>query len=179
VRPLTGSRFRKLARLVEADCGLYSAHLPLDSHPELGNCVLLALALGVEVEGRFGTHDGADIGWRGRVARQGRQELRAAVAEAVGGSVRLLAGGREEVETVGVITGGGGSLIEEAVRAGLDAFVTGEGSHHTYVEAMEMGINVYYGGHYATETFGVKALAAHLAERFSLTWEFLDFPSGL
>jgi putative NIF3 family GTP cyclohydrolase 1 type 2 len=80
---------------------------------------------------------------------------------------------------VGVITGGGGSLLGDAVRAGLDAYVTGEGSHHTFVDAMEEGINLFYGGHYATETFGVQALAEHLAASFGLTWEFIDLPSGL
>ena len=70
-------------------------------------------------------------------------------------------------------------MIEAAVAAGLDAFVTGEDAHHTYFDAMESGINVYYGGHYATETFGVKALAEHLHRKFDLPWEFIDQPTGL
>jgi putative NIF3 family GTP cyclohydrolase 1 type 2 len=78
-----------------------------------------------------------------------------------------------------VLTGGGGSFIPDAAAAGIDVLVTGEGSHHSYVDAMELGVNVLYGGHYATETFGVKALAARLAEEFGLDWTFLDFPSGL
>ncbi len=80
---------------------------------------------------------------------------------------------------MGVITGQGGDMIGAAIAAGLDAYVTGEGAHHTYFDAMEGGINVYYGGHYATETWGVRALAAHLAERFGLEWEFLELPTGL
>jgi putative NIF3 family GTP cyclohydrolase 1 type 2 len=83
------------------------------------------------------------------------------------------------VSRVGVVTGGAGSMIEAAAQAGLDAFVTGEGAHHTYFDAMENGINVYYAGHYATETFGVRALATHLEEKFGLPWEFLDLPTGL
>ena len=70
-------------------------------------------------------------------------------------------------------------MIAEAARAGADALVTGEGSHHTYFDAMEYGINVYYAGHYATETLGVRALASHLEERFGIPWAFLDFPTGL
>ena len=70
-------------------------------------------------------------------------------------------------------------MIGEAARLGLDAFITGEGAHYTYFDAMENGINVYYGGHYATEVFGVKALAAHLSRRFLVPWEFIDCPTGL
>ena len=80
---------------------------------------------------------------------------------------------------VGVITGGAGSMISDAVAMQLDAFITGEGAHHTFFDAMESGINVYYGGHYATETFGVRALAEHLSQRFDLPWEFIDLPTGL
>jgi len=93
--------------------------------------------------------------------------------------VHVIEGGPEEVERVGVVTGGGASFTEQAAEAGLDALVTGEGSHHTHIDAMELGINVYFGGHYATETFGVKALASHLAERFDLEWAFIDQPTGL
>jgi putative NIF3 family GTP cyclohydrolase 1 type 2 len=78
-----------------------------------------------------------------------------------------------------VVTGGGGSLVGDAIDLGLDAFVTGEGSHHTYFDAKELGIHVLLGGHYATETFGVRALAEHVADRFGLTWSFVDQPTGL
>ena len=80
---------------------------------------------------------------------------------------------------VGVITGSGASFIADAVDASLDALVTGEGNHHAHFDAMELGMTVLFGGHYATETFGVRALAAHLEERFELTWDFVDQPTGL
>ena len=176
--PLTGRRFRKVAGLVRGGVGLYSVHLPLDAHPEVGNCALLARALGIEPEERFGEYDGAPIGWAGSWGSD-REALVARLEEVVDGPVRLLPGGDGSVERVGVVTGGGGSFIEAAADAGLDALVTGEGSHHTYVDATELGVDVLYGGHYATETFGVRALTAHLAERFDLRATFLDFPSGL
>jgi dinuclear metal center YbgI/SA1388 family protein len=183
LRRLTGRRFRKVAALVRGEVGLYSVHLPLDAHPDVGNCALLARALGLEASERFGEYEGAPIGWCGSWAdgegARARSELEGRLAEVVDGPVRLLAGGPPRVERVGVVTGGGGSFIEDAARAGLDTLVTGEGSHHTYVDAMELGVNVLYGGHYATETFGVRALADHLAGRFGLRWTFLDFPSGL
>ncbi len=179
LRPLTGRRFRRVESLIRNGVALYSAHLPLDAHPELGNCVLLARALGLDVQGRFGEFEGRPIGFWGTPREWEPEALVRRLEAAVGGPVRVLDGGGESLAKVAVLTGGGGSFIEEAARSGMDALVTGEGSHHTFVDAHELGIHVLYGGHYATETFGVKALAAHVAERFDLEWTFLDHPSGL
>lgn len=179
LRPLTGRRFRKVAALIRGDVGLYSAHLPLDAHPEVGNCVLLARDVGIEVEGRFGSYEGAEIGWWGVVPEEPAGVFTDRVAGVVAGPVRLLDGGDHAVRRVGVVTGGGGSFVEEAARRGLDTLLTGEASHHTYADARELGVHVLMAGHYATETYGVKALAERSSERFELTWEFLDFPSGL
>lgn len=176
--PVVGRRYRRLRRLMDAGVWLYGAHIPLDVHPEVGNSVVLARALGVEVDGTFGDYDGVDIGVRGRLEIR-REALAARLDELLGQSVRMLAGGVERIRTVGVITGAGGSMIGDAIAAGVDAFVTGEGAHHTWFDAMEGGINVYYGGHYATETWGVRALASHLAERFGVTHEFIDHPTGM
>ena len=177
-RPLTGRRFRKVSRMISAGMGLYSVHLPLDSHPEVGNCALLAQRLGIELKGRFGAFQGTQIGWWGTVEAD-REAFRAVVEKAVAGPVRLLAGGKPSLSRVGVVTGGGGSLLGEALKTGLDGYVTGEASHHTFVDAAEEGINVYLAGHYATETLGVQALAEHLAVSFGLTWDFVDLPSGM
>lgn len=176
--PVTGRRYRRLRGLLEGGVALYSAHLPLDVHPEVGNNAVLAEALGVRVEGTFGDYQGVEIGIRG-VIDLSREALCARLDDRLGVRVKMIAGGPERVRSIGVLTGGGGSFVGEAVEAGLDALVTGEGSHHTYFEAMEGGLNLYYGGHYATETWGVRALGAHLAERYGLEWEFLDFPTGL
>jgi putative NIF3 family GTP cyclohydrolase 1 type 2 len=108
------------------------------------------------------------------------QDLQRRVSDSVGGGpVHLIPGGPERVERVGVVTGGGASFVKDAVAMGLDALVTGEGSHHSYFDAVELGIHVFFGGHYATETFGVRALAGHLAERFDLDWTFIELPTGL
>lgn len=80
---------------------------------------------------------------------------------------------------MGIITGSAGSMIPQAKRADLDAFITGEGQHWTYFDAEELGVNAFFAGHYATETLGVKALAEHVAERFQLPWSFVDHPTGL
>jgi len=176
--PITGPRFRKLATLIQGDMGLYSLHLPLDAHPDLGNNALLMERLGLEAEGRFGSFEGVEIGWWA-CAELHRKELLVGLREAVGGEARMIPGGPEKVGRVGVVSGGGASLLAEAAAQGLDTLVTGEAPHHAYHEAMEFGVNLFLGGHYATETFGVRALAARLAEEFGVAWEFLDFPTGL
>lgn len=181
LRPLVGRQYSRVRGLIDAGIGLYSCHLPLDSHAEIGNCALLARAIGLELEGRIGEFKGFDLGWWGRLPEpstieQLTERVRAALD---GGDVRALSGGPERVETVGVVTGGAASFVREAADAGLDAFVTGEGSHHTFFDASEFGIHVLFGGHYATETFGVRALGEHLAERFGLAADFVDQPTGL
>ncbi|MGH7449175.1 MAG: Nif3-like dinuclear metal center hexameric protein [Longimicrobiales bacterium] len=176
--PVTGRRYRKLQPLLTADVAVYSAHLPLDGHEEVGNNAVLARALGVELEGRFGEYDGVEVGWWGRLELK-REALAARLDDLLGGRVRMMAFGPEVVQRVGVITGGGGGMIASAAAAGLDAYVTGEGAHHTYFDAEESRMNVYYGGHYATETWGVRALAEHLESRFDLPWEFIDHPTGM
>jgi dinuclear metal center YbgI/SA1388 family protein len=177
-RPITGRRHRRLRALFDAGIAVYSAHLPLDLHPEVGNNALLARELGLQPGGTFGSFQGAPIGVWGEMDIS-REALCARLDDLLGQRVRLIPGGPERVKRVGVVTGGAGDLIKDAASAGLDAFITGEGSHHTYFEAMEGGINVYYGGHYATETFGVKALAAHVEERFGVPWQFLEQPTGM
>jgi len=180
LRPVTGRRFRKLKLLLDHGIALYSVHLPLDGHAEVGNAALLAGALGLGALEPFGEYKGVSIGWSGRLAvPKAREEFADDLAEVLGGSVRTIEGGEATVAHVGVVTGSGGSFLEDAVDARLDALVTGEASHHTYVDANELGVNVFLGGHYATETFGVKALATHLAERFSLEWAFIDEPTGM
>ncbi|MBI4409913.1 MAG: Nif3-like dinuclear metal center hexameric protein [Gemmatimonadetes bacterium] len=177
-RAVTGRRYRKVRTLLEHDIAVYSAHVPLDIHAEVGNNVVLARELGLELRGAFGGYHGIELGVWGTLELR-REALAARLDELLGGPVRLLPGGPERTRRVGVITGGAGSMIRDALAAGLDAYVTGEGAHWTYFEAMESGINVYYGGHYATETWGVRALAAHVSAKFGLAWEFLDFPTGL
>lgn len=176
-RPMVGRRYRKLKLLMEAGVAVYAAHIPLDVHPEVGNNSLLAKSLGVEVEGSFGSYQGIDIGVYGRLELR-REALAARLHDVLGGPVRFVAGGPERLRRVGVVTGSGADAMGEAMRLGLDGFVSGEGPHHTAIDAMEGGINLYYGGHWATETFGVRALATHLQERFGLEWQFLELPTG-
>lgn len=178
VTPLTGRSYRRVQQLITADIALYSAHLPLDAHPEVGNNIELARGIGLNVEGRFGEYEGHAIGFWGEL-QLSRDELGARLEKLLGSEPFLIAAGPEEARRVGVVTGGAASMIAQAQEAGLDTFVTGEGPHHTYFDAQEWGLNVLFAGHYATETLGVKALARHLAEKFGLDWEFIDHPTGL
>lgn len=180
LKPVTGRNYRRLKSLFDNDLAVYSCHLPLDAHSEIGNCILLARAIGLEPQGRLGSYKGVDLGWWGTLAEPMTADaLSDLVAAVVGGPVRALEGGPDQIERVGVITGGGGSFIREASELGLDAYVTGEGAHHNYFDAEEFGITVLFAGHYATETFGVRALGGHLAERFDVEAVFVDRPTGL
>ncbi len=178
LEPLTGRHGRRIRKLIESDLALYSAHLPLDCHPDVGNNPVLARALGMRDLVSFGAYEGFRIGVVGDLSRP-RDELVAAVGRSLQTAPRLLATGPAQVKRVAIVTGAGASHIGEAKEAGADTLITGEGPHHSYFDAEELGINVVYAGHYATETVGVKALGAHLSSRFDTPWEFLDHPTGL
>lgn len=177
VQPLTGSFRRQVALLLERDIALYSSHLPLDLHPLVGNNAQLATSLGLERAEPFLEMKGQLVGLKSRTAVL-RDELARRLEDSLGGSVKLVAAGPNVTGTVGVITGGAGAEIYAVAREGVDTFITGEAPQWAAVAAEELGINLLVGGHYATETFGVKALAAHLSERFNLPWEFVPAPTG-
>ncbi len=177
-RPVTGALFRKYKTAMDAGLAIYSSHLPLDVHPEWGNNIGLARAIGLEEPIPFLEKRGIFAGLRGKW-NGSRDELAHAVANAVGGPVTVCAGGKERISSVGLITGGAGGEVEHVAAAKLDAFVTGEGPHWSSPLAEELGINVIYGGHYATETFGVRSLVRALSAKFALPSTFIDHPSGL
>jgi dinuclear metal center YbgI/SA1388 family protein len=176
--PWTGTTHRLMRRLLEGDLAVYSAHLPLDAHPRLGNNAQLCAALGLRRAEPFFECRGARIGRCARV-RLSREELAARLRRAVGGAVKEIPAGPAVCRRVGVVSGAAGADLARVAAAGVDTFITGEGPHWSFALAEELGVNVFYAGHYATETFGVKALAAHLARKFGLPWSFLDHPSGL
>ena len=176
--PWTGKKYELLRALMENDIAVYSSHLPLDAHPKLGNNAQLAAALGFKKLRPFFESHGQPIGLQ-TDANLSRDELTARLAHATGTKPKLLPGGAKICRRIGIVTGGAGGDLKTAAAAGVDTFITGEGPHWTYALAEELGLNVLYGGHYATETFGVKALAAHLSQKFRVPWTFLDHPTGL
>jgi len=174
----TGSMYRKLKSAMAGGLAVYSSHLPLDLHPTVGNNAELCRALGLgPAEPAFG-YKGQLIGLKVKAALT-LEELARRLEAALGSSPHLCPGGPATTRCIGIVTGGAGSEVPQALGEGVDTFITGEGPHWSYTLAEELGINLFYGGHYATETFGVKALAAHLSERFALPWEFIDHPTGL
>lgn len=177
---LTGPLGQRVRTLMKADVNLYAVHLALDAHPEVGNNAMLARLLGIRVTDWWAKVKGNPIGVLGD-APAGLQfdELLAKVEEQLGVQARPAAHGPKVVKRVGILSGGGASQIGEAAGLGIDTYLTGESSHAHYWDAAAHGINVIYAGHYATETVGVKALGNHLAEKFGLAVEFLNFPTGL
>ena len=177
--PLTGRSFRRIKALLNSGVAVYSAHLPLDVHPEVGNNVLLARELNLKVEGtfgRFGDYEGLGV-WS--AADVSLEELLGRVSGVCGQTPMVIRGGPGHVRRVGIVTGGAGSMVDQAHAEGLDTFITGEGTHHTYHEAMELGVNLVLAGHYATETLGVRAIGDRLVDQFDVESLFLDFPTGL
>ena len=176
--PWTGKRYAMLKLLLENNLAVYSSHLPLDAHPELGNNAQLAAALGLKNAKPFFFEKEKAIGLQFS-ANLTREKLEERLSKALGEMVKVIPGGPEKIRKIGIVTGGAGDELKKAHAEGVDTFITGEGRHWTYALAEELGLNVFYGGHYATETFGVKALAEHLSKKFGVPWVFIDHPTGL
>ena len=178
LQPISGALHRQLKLAFENDVAVYGAHLPLDIHPEVGNNAQLAAALGLKSAKPFFEEKGQLIGLRAKVSLS-RDDLIRRLRKALGGPVKAFNSGPKKTNVIGVITGGAGSEIYRVAQERIDMFITGEAPHWAAIAAEELGMNLVLGGHHATETFGVKALATHLSKRFKLPWEFLDFPTGL
>lgn len=175
---VTGPVYKKLKLALDAGVALYSAHIPLDIHPDWGNNTQLAARIGMHETEAFFDWKGVHLGLRQHMDIS-LTELKSAVEKAVDGPVHLCAAGGDSVGKVGLITGGAGSEVAAVAACGIDTFITGEGPHWSYSLAEELGVNVLYAGHYATETFGVRALAEHLERQFGTASLFIDHPTGL
>ena len=178
LQPVTKSLRRQLQLAFENDIALYSAHLPLDVHPKIGNNAQLVAALGLKSAQPFLEEKGQPVGLKMRVAIP-RAELVRKLRKALNGLVKVFDFGPKQTRAIGIVTGAAGSEIYRVAQEDIDTFITGEAPHWAAVAAEELGMNLLVGGHYATEIFGVKALAAHLSKRFNIPWEFIDCPTGL
>lgn len=175
LKRLTHLNYKRVAALMRHDMALYACHLPLDAHPRLGNNACLARALGVRRLRPFGEYHGQAIGFAGSLPSPvSYATFKQRVARVTGGEPRTMDFGPSRIRTVAVITGGGSDMLEEAARKGIDVFVSGEPKLVAYHTAQEYGINAVFAGHYATEVFGVKALAAELKRRFGVETAFID-----
>jgi dinuclear metal center YbgI/SA1388 family protein len=177
---VVGPHRRRVQALLNGGCSLYAAHLPLDRHPEVGNNAQLARRLGLTVTGGLGAAFGVPVGVIATTpAPEPRAALVARLAAALDVTPLVLPGGPERVAKFGFISGGAAGDVVAAAAAGCDTYITGETSHASYHDAAEYGVNVIFAGHYATETVGLKALAAHLGAQFALPTRFIDRPTGL
>jgi len=178
LQPIQGALRRQLRMTFENDIALYSAHLPLDIHPRVGNNAQLVAALGLESAQPFLEEKGQPVGLKIRASLE-RSKLVRELEKALNGQIKVFEFGPKQTRAIGVVTGAAGSEIYRVAHEGIDTFITGEAPHWAAVAAEELGVNLLLGGHYATEVFGVKAVAAHLSKRFKVPWEFIDFPTGL
>jgi len=162
------------------DIALYAAHLPLDLHEDYGNNIRLSRMLGVQEPQRFGKYHGIKIGYAGTLARALTPASAAAVLNrALGTSCRVFAFGRKQIRTIGIISGGGGSMLKDAVREKLDCFLVGEIDLAVHNAAKEYGMNIIAAGHYATETVGVRALMPLIRDAFGAETVFVDDPKEI
>ena len=184
LQPITGSYYSRVRLLLDNDMALYSAHLPLDTHETFGNSRLLAHAIGLEPGTGFARHETIDCGVRGP-SDIATDELLARLntfAKSHGGSAiasALSPGRRTRHWAICSGAGVNSDTIREAVDHGIDTLISGEGPHWSAVDAEEKGLVIIYAGHYATETWGVRALGEQLGHLFHLDWEFHDHPTGL
>jgi dinuclear metal center YbgI/SA1388 family protein len=176
---LTPRLAERLRPLFRHDIALAAYHLPLDAHPEVGNNAILAVRLGCERHEPFGAYRGTPVGRLGDFGEAGvaAADLFARVREVTGREPTVFDGGPARVRRIGIVSGSAADVLEEAIALGLDAFLTGEPREHVMADAREAGIHFIAAGHYATETFGVRALGDWLEGRFGLRHTFVDIPN--
>ena len=173
-RPLTGAVYERVATLVQGNCALYSNHLPLDGHQQIGNNAILAAQLGLKVTDPFLIRDGEPIGWAA-ASKLSRVQIRTKL-EKLYSRVIAIEYGSANPRSVGFCSGAGNSAVPELSSTGIDTLVTGELREEWFNRAQEEKLNLYLCGHYETEVHGIKALAEELSKKFKLPWEFI--PTG-
>lgn len=178
---ITGLKRKRVKSLLAADVSLLAYHLPLDTHPELGNNARLAAILGLQKKGTFGgafgysTDSSPEIAMHGELVEPVDGEVFALhIADCLQRTPLYIKGSSNPIRTIGWCSGAAQSYLEQAAALGLDAFLTGEISEQTVHIARETGIHFYAAGHHATERYGVEALGKHLAKKFSLDVQFID-----
>ena len=174
--PLTGSSYKKVKTALDGNLAVYGAHLPLDCHPEIGNNALLAKALGLTKTGGFVPYEGNDVATITAGPAGGRQELATKLKALFPDTYQAIEYGSEQPKRIAILTGSGQSAVDQLRANHIDTLITGELRQHHFNMAQELGLNLYPCGHYATEVFGVKALAQEVAEQFGLEWIFIKTP---
>lgn len=179
---LTGPLGSKVRLMMQKGCSLYASHLPLDGHLEFGNAAQIAKLLkATSIEGAY-THENKTIGVKSKWQSPLSLESISETLSLISGATRpplVLSFGKREISSAAIITGSGGSLLGQVLASGVDLFITGEPKQELFYTLKEHGVNAIFAGHYATETFGVRALAHVLVERFRVDSIFIDEPTGI
>ena len=174
-QPISGFKGRRIRALIKNNLNLIAYHLPLDAHPEVGNNAQLARVMGWRVEGSFGSVGLHDIVLSGSLSSpMTLDELSASVAGRLNTKPLSISSGDKPIRTIAWCTGAAQSYIEQAAERGIDAFISGEVSEHTFHFAREAGIHYIAAGHHATERYGVQALAGVIEERFGIPQQYID-----
>jgi dinuclear metal center YbgI/SA1388 family protein len=175
-----GPLMERLRLLLDADLALYACHLPLDKHAEVGNNACLARALGLASIKPFGEYHGVDIGFQGEFEKPITvDELVLRVLPDGSRPLCLIPGSKALLKSAAVVSGGAAMEAFQAMNVGIDFYVTGESSHSVYHSLVETGMGFLAAGHYATEVWGVKAVAERLSRETGLKTLFIDLPTGL
>lgn len=177
--PVTGPAYQKIKFALDQNIALYGAHLPLDCHPEIGNNALLAKELNLEPSGSFLPYEGNDIATITNGLDGGRTELANRLKALFPKTFQSIEYGSASPQRIAILSGSGQSAVPHLLENKIDTLVTGELRQHHFTMAQELGLNLYPCGHYATEVFGVQALAQEIANKFGLEWAFLDQPCPL
>lgn len=177
---LTGPRYRQIRLLMNHDIALYAVHLPLDAHLSVGNNAVMADVLGLQDVEPFGLVKNIPIGVAGAFPRPWDiQEVSRCLFGTRFTPLAVLPFGPGEIRTVGIISGGAPHEVDQAIEQGLDLYITGDANHVVYHRCREARINAIFGGHYATEIWGVQRMAERVAADTSLETTFLDIPTGM
>ncbi len=172
-----GSYKKRVKLLLDNNLNLLAYHLPLDAHEQVGNNIEIAKQLELLDIKPFGEYKGKLIGFRGKLGPMPKETFFNLIREQINSQALIFPYGPEQVERVGIISGGAQKDVKQAVAEGLDAYITGEVSEHILHYVKEEGIHFISAGHHATERFGVQALARHLQEMFDLKVTFVDIPN--
>ncbi len=178
--PITQNHYQRISTFLRGNLALYAAHIPLDANPEVGNNYGIARRLNLTKLEPFGEWHGMTIGVRGELPRQVTPgELGEMMFPDGEKPLRIYPFGKKEIRSVAIISGGAGEDVSQAAQAGVDAYITGEVMHQDFHLIKELGMTVIAGGHYQTETVGVRLVAKKLEQEKNLQTIFIDFPTGL
>lgn len=177
---ITGIHYDRISKLLLNDIVLYGVHLPLDAHEFLGNNAQFAKSLEFEDTKPFGEYEGKLIGVKGNYSKKIKFSSLVERIKSLGDTpLHIFSFGKEEIKTVGIISGSGGNELSQAIRENLDVYITGDIKYENYNEAKDSKINLIVCGHYFSETFGVKAIMNKINEEMDIQTVFISAPTGI